>query len=289
MIIDYFNCEAYSRFFYYAPIPADRYRRDTYFTNAVNHNHYKSATTGGPIATRYITFHDQKTRLEKKTVPERGGLFGLRTIYRDVEYSAEYIDYEHKAVEPCVMFPVLGTLFHGDRSTTDTGVFEIVDYYDKAKTLLFDTLTGLPCIIRQPSNMKEIEMLLRADPRFIAFIDPAIVRAEQSKWNGSTEFKDAILAAAQAGLDRILTSQAALGVVFTEEEKIERREFVEEATKAMQTFIVNYEEMSAGAYDLSLNLQNPTSGDNTVEIVTNTDPTITTPVADSGTDTPEAE
>ena len=248
MIIDYFNCDAYEKFFKRAAKPPERCTFDArkdYKIYARYVDHVKNPEEGGgPVATRYVSFHEVKTRQIPQTVTENVGPFGLFRRTKEVEITTSYPDMDTKA-----RFSVLGTLFDPEQHYSATGIYEMVDFWDKNKTLLFDVETGLPCLLRQPTNLKEIEMLLRADPRFVAYIDPAIVRAEEVARGYKLDY--AIARATQQGLDRILNSQAELGVVFDDAERAERKAFVEEVTCALETFMENYNEMSSGAYELN--------------------------------------
>ena len=248
MIIDYFNCEAYKIFFQKAVKPPERCSFDArkdYGIYARYVEHVMSpGEGGGPRYTRYISFHGMKTSYETATATENFGPFGLFSRTIKIQKANTSPDFDTKA-----RFSILGTLFQHDENYSDTGIFEVVDYWDKNQKLLYDVETGLPCILKQPTNLKEIQILLRADPRYVAYIDPAIVKAEEVVRGYKLGY--AIVQAAQQGLDRIFGSQATLGVVFDDAESEERRKFVEETKLALGTFMDHYNEMLSGAYEVT--------------------------------------
>lgn len=247
MIIDYFNCDAYKIFFKGAAKPPERCgfdARKTYSIYAKYVEHVMNpGEGGGPRHTRYIAFHDLETKYLDTTTTEKFGPFGLFKRSVPTQKPVMQPDFDSRA-----RFSILGTLFHYDEHYTETGIYEVVDYNDKNLTLLYDVETGLPCLLRQPTNLEEIRTLLHADPRFIAYVDPAVVRAEEIARD--MKVGEVIARAAQVGLNRILESQAELGVVFNDAEREERKAFVEEATWALETFMENYNEMTTGAYEL---------------------------------------
>ena len=252
MIIDYFECKAYEMFFSNAAKPPERCGVEAWkdygiYAKYIDHV-MNPEVGGGPIYMRYVDFYPTEVQQEEYTITKKFGPFGLFSKQVLMARDKQVVDYSRKA-----RFSIRGSLFQYEEHTSNIGIFEIVDTYEQKYKLLYDVVTGLPCIERQPTTLQEIQTLLHADPRFIAYVDPAIIRAEEIA--RGHELGGVIIHAAQIGLNRILESQSKLGVVFDEAERAERRLFVDECVLAIQAFQEHYDEMTAGSYDLKLQTQ----------------------------------
>ena len=249
MIIDYFECRAYEMFFSNAAKPPERCGVEAWkdygiYAKYIDHV-MNPEEGGGPRYMRYVDFYPTEVQQEEYTVTKKAGPFGLFSKQVLMARDKQVVDYSRKA-----RFSIRGSLFQYEEHTSNIGIFEIVDTYEQKYKLLYDVVTGLPCIERQPTTLQEIQTLLHADPRFIAYVDPAIIRAEEIA--RGHELGGVIIHAAQIGLNRILESQARVGVVFDEAEREERKAFVDECVMALQSFQESYAEMTAGGYDLKM-------------------------------------